>query len=127
VDFGDPNYRQSDAVPTTTTGNIRSRAETLFGLLYAPIPVPFLDLFAKAGAARLQTRVHGLISPLFCPNSTIDPGCPFFSASASSTDFAYGAGVQFKFGALALRAEYERINSGLGAPDLLSLGLTWTF
>jgi opacity protein-like surface antigen len=127
VDFGDPNYRQSDGAPTTTTGNVRSRTETLFGLLYAPIPVPFLDVFAKAGAARLQTKVHYEISPLFCPLSTVDPGCPFFSTSASSTDFAYGAGVQLKFSALAVRAEYERINSGLGAPDLLSLGLTWTF
>jgi opacity protein-like surface antigen len=127
VDFGDSNYRQSDSVPTTTTGNVRSRAETLFGLLYAPIPVPFLDVFAKAGAARLQTKLHGFLSPVFCPNSTVDPGCPFFSGSASTTDFAYGAGVQLKFSALALRAEYERINSGLGAPDLLSLGVTWTF
>jgi hypothetical protein len=93
----------------------------------APIPVPFLDVFAKAGAARLQTKVHGEILGLFCPLTAVAPGCPFFSASESTTDFAYGVGVQLKFSALAVRAEYERIDSGLGAPDLLSLGVTWTF
>jgi opacity protein-like surface antigen len=127
VDFGDPNYGRPDGAPNTTTGNVRSRAETLLGMLYAPIPVSFLDVFAKAGVAHLQTSIHGEIRGLFCPNSSIAPGCPFFSGSASSTDFAYGAGVQVKFNALAVRTEYERVNASSGAPDLLSLGLTWTF
>jgi hypothetical protein len=44
-----------------------------------------------------------------------------------STDFAYGAGTQAKFGAIAVRAEYERISASGGKPDIVSLGITWNF
>jgi hypothetical protein len=44
-----------------------------------------------------------------------------------STNVAFGLGVQGKLGSLAIRAEYERIAANAGNPDLLSLGVTWTF
>ncbi len=44
-----------------------------------------------------------------------------------NTNFAYGAGLQGKIGALAIRAEYERISASGGNPDIISLGVTWTF
>jgi len=34
--------------------------------------------------------------------------------------------LQVKLASLALRAEYERIPSSSGDPDLLSLALTWS-
>jgi hypothetical protein len=43
------------------------------------------------------------------------------------TDFLYGAGAQLKLSALAVRLEYERIDDARGNPDLLSVGVTWTF
>ena len=51
---------------------------------------------------------------------------PPYSANGTSTRFTYGAGVQVKLATLAVRAEYERIHSSDGDPDLLSLALTWS-
>jgi len=50
-----------------------------------------------------------------------------YSASSKSTHPAYGAGAQLKFGRLAVRAEYERINASSGDVDLLSLAVTFGF
>jgi hypothetical protein len=50
-----------------------------------------------------------------------------FNISNSSTNFAYGAGVQGKIGSLAIRAEYERISASGGNPDIVSLGVTSAF
>jgi hypothetical protein len=45
----------------------------------------------------------------------------------TETDFAYGDGVQARLRPFALRAEYERTETSVGRPRLLSLGVTWTF
>jgi len=42
-------------------------------------------------------------------------------------DVAYGAGVSVKLAALAVRLEYERVSQRGGDPDLLSLGVTYSF
>jgi hypothetical protein len=36
-------------------------------------------------------------------------------------------GAQYKFGSLAVRAEFERFNAAGEHPSLLTLGLTWSF
>jgi opacity protein-like surface antigen len=102
------------------------KAPAVFAMGYLPIPLPYLDIFAKAGAASLKSSVNAS-AKVTCPISL--PCFPIFvppySASASSTRFAYGAGLQVKVAGLAVRAEYERISAGGGDPDLLSLALTW--
>jgi hypothetical protein len=97
------------------------------GIVYAPIPIPILDVYAKAGVARLQTSVDaagafGCWSPLQCAAYPV-------SVHRDQTDarFAYGAGIQAKLSAIGIRLEYERISVSGGDPDLLSLGVTWTF
>lgn len=97
-------------------------AVALYAVGYLPIPVPFLDIFGKAGLARTQTTYSGALScapPALCIAAV--------SADRSETDFAYGAGVQAKFQSLAFRAEYERTDTSIGHPSLLSFGVTWTF
>lgn len=125
IDFGHPGsdgdyynsyfYNGPDSHP---------RALAAFGVGYLPLPLPFLDIFGKAGVARLHTNVNGYDGSL-CG--------PYVSCAASNeesrwdTRFAYGVGIQTRFGSLAVRAEYERINSPYGDPDMFSLGATWTF
>jgi hypothetical protein len=121
VDFGGSSYRTGPDF-----GTEHAKAETLSGLVYAPLGVPHLDLYGKLGAARLQTSTHGIVAGLFCPASYLAPGCPYFAKSRTTTDLAYGGGLQVKFGSAALRAEYQRIQSDSGDPGLVSLGLTWT-
>ncbi len=124
LDFGNPSYA-SDVSPTITGGVVNAKAEALFGMVYAPIPISFLDVYGKLGLTRLQMDANGAISGLPCPSNPVH--CGVIAVSRTNTDLGYGAGVQFKFGAAAVRAEYERINSSIGDPDMVSLSITWTF
>jgi hypothetical protein len=101
-------------------------AATAFGIAYLPLPVPYLDIYGKLGVARLHTQSQVATQPASCPAGST---CGVYSVtqSQSSTDLAYGAGAQAKFGSLAVRIEYERINASGGNPDLFALGLSWTF
>jgi len=133
IDFGSASGTTGIA-PTATRAGItatatsRPKAPALFAVGYLPIPVPHLDVFAKAGAAALKSSVHASGQGL-CPTSMpclLPIFIPPYSASGTSTRFTYGAGVQVKLASLAVRAEYERIHSSSGDPDLLSLALTWS-
>ena len=126
IDFGQPgnqygyhsyNYNGLDSHP---------RATALFGVGYLPLPVPFFDVYGKAGVARLQTDVT-TVAAVTCPVSS--PNCPPIFSRQKQTDnkFAYGVGVQSKFWGVSFRAEYERISSQFGDPDALTVGATWTF
>jgi outer membrane immunogenic protein len=65
---------------------------------FLPIPVPFLDVFGKAGLSRV--KINGsAASPL-----------PAASFSTSGTEFAWGAGVGVHVGNFGARLEYERFN-----------------
>lgn len=83
-----------------------------FGLLYLPLPVPVVDIYAKAGFAHLNTKVRAGDVRLL---------------STKEEDFAYGAGVQFKLGSFAIRGEYERFANDGTDPALLSIGFTKFF
>jgi len=106
------------------------RAVTAFAVGYLPLPLPFIDIYGKAGVARLHTIVNGFDGPNCAGFNSPCPSQVTATASSQSvwdTRFAYGAGVQSKIWGVALRAEYERINSPFGDPDMLSVGATWTF
>jgi opacity protein-like surface antigen len=100
----------------------RADATALYAVGYLPIPVPFLDIFGKAGLAHTQTTYMGTLS---CPPPALCIAA--VSAERTESDLAYGAGVQTKFQSLAFRAEYERTDTSIGRPSLLSFGVTWTF
>lgn len=129
IDFGAPVASFNPAgFGLGYTVSERAKAGAAFGVLYAPIPAPLLDVYGKAGLARLQATAggsgaYGCWPPLLC--AFFQAGK--FQRSEAGTHFAYGAGAQLKFSALAIRAEYERIGDGNGNPDLLSIGVTWTF
>ena len=92
-----------------------------FGVLYLPVPV--VELFVKAGAARLESTVNGsFCSPCACGICRYS-----FQLSRTNTSGAGGVGAQYRFGRWAARAEYERFNAAGGNPSLLSAGITWNF
>ena len=112
--------------PTTLHASAQQRAATLSALIFAPLPLPVLDLYARAGVARLQDS--GSLSLLCNPPYFCTRNIPLYlNFDDNNIDFLYGAGVQLKLSALAIRFEYERINDSRGDPDLLSAGLIWTF
>jgi opacity protein-like surface antigen len=125
IDFGNPSDG-SNAI-FGELSNADQKAVTLFALGYLPLHVPFLDIYGKLGVARLHTATTEVSPMPVCAAGSTSCGPETFNISSSSTNFAYGAGVQGKIGSLAIRAEYERISASGGNPDIFSLGVTWTF
>jgi hypothetical protein len=125
IDFGHPDHDYGANGFATYGLDTHPRAAALFGVGYLPLPVPFFDVFAKAGIARLQTDVTTVSG---CTPSTTCLSEPvFFRQNQTDNRFAYGVGVQSKAWGFAFRAEYERISSQFGDPDALTVSATWTF
>jgi opacity protein-like surface antigen len=103
--------------------NLHARADAaaIYAVGYVPVPLPFLDIFGKAGWARTHTTANGTLGCYLC--NVIQE----INEDRTDSDFAYGAGIQAKFESLAFRAEYERTDTNIGRPRLWSLGITWTF
>lgn len=89
---------------------VKAKGYSVYGVGIAPIgPV---EGFLKAGLARLDADGN--------------VGAVVFEDK--DTEFAYGAGLQLRLGALAIRAEYEKFDTDVaGDLDLISLGATFTF
>jgi hypothetical protein len=110
----------------TYTGHVRATAVTLQGLLYAPIPVPYLDLYAKAGVTRL--RHHTTLDTQCAPVSSLCTGAVSTSAAGGDqTVPTLGVGVQVRLASVALRAELEQDIASGGDPRQVSLGVAWEF
>ena len=117
-DFGHPSHLNGFLATDVTM-----KGASAFGIFY--LPVPIVDIYAKAGVARLQsTATTAIVCPpgAFC---IANPGP--ISRSRTDVGFAAGAGAQFKVGGLAIRGEYERFNAAGAYPGLFSVGLMWTF
>lgn len=104
IDFGKPNGDGD---------TFKYKGFAGFGLFYVPIPLPVLDVYLKAGLARVDVDV------------------PSLDISNDDTKFAFGGGVQLKVGSFAVRAEYEQYKAEVagfkGKPKLLSLGFSKSF
>jgi hypothetical protein len=122
IDFGHP-ARSSFVFPA----DVQARAPAVFGLLYAPLPSPLWDVYAKAGIARLKTTANASFSGPICTVCEAPPSSFSFHGEQTNEHVAYGLGTQLKISSFAVRAEYERINDSNGDPDLLSVGLTYSF
>jgi hypothetical protein len=127
IDFGrantNPNYAYDgyDFNGQSTA----SKATVLFAVGYLPLPIPFLDIYGKAGVARLQQDSTTYFDTCQPPTECNAP--PAYRSDDWSTDFAYGVGIQTKWLGLAVRAEYERIDTTGRDPDALTVSATWTF
>jgi hypothetical protein len=125
IDFGHLSGTL-DELPASVTLKLPASATlkgaAAFGVVYLPVPV--IDIYAKAGLARLQTTLNGATAV-----QTLCIPCrpSLFRLDQTNTDFAAGAGAQHKFGAFALRAEYEYFSSPGSGSHWVSLGATWTF
>jgi opacity protein-like surface antigen len=117
VDFGHPSGSLFDYPADSSL-----KGAAAFGLLFLPLPI--IDIYLKAGAARLQSTLSGVV-----PYLPLCAGCapPRFEQNRTDTAFAAGAGARYKFGSWAVRAEYERFNAAGEYPSVVWLGLTWTF
>jgi hypothetical protein len=99
--FFDQRYAHSDA-----------KAFAGYAVGFLPVPVPYLDIFAKIGASRWT--LDG--------NTADANGAPLFAFSNHGTNFAWGAGGQVHFGNIGGRLEYESFSipntNGVGIVSL---------
>ncbi len=77
-------------------GRVDAHAFSAFAVGFLPLPLPFLDVFGKAGAARWSLNGH--------TDSSL------FAIDDHGTDFAWGGGAQAHFGPLGVRLEYEQFD-----------------
>jgi opacity protein-like surface antigen len=123
ADFGHPGATGVTVAPGLAYNvDASQKATSLFALAYWPLPLPVVDIYGKAGFSRLRSEVSAT-----CATPSTCGANPGFNEESTDTRFAYGIGVQAKFFDLALRAEYERIQSSGSSPDLYSIIATWTF
>ena len=100
----------------TDSQHASASAVAAFAVGYLPQPIPFLDFYGKLGVASLHTNI----------SNTVTPG-GVFSDDTGNARFAYGAGVQLKLGAPAVRLEYQGFSTSGGDQSLLSLDVAWNF
>jgi opacity protein-like surface antigen len=100
--------------PCPATTNLKAETLSAFAVGYADFPL--VDLFAKAGLTSWKFEGNA-------PTALTD-----FSFDENDVGFAWGAGVQARFGSLGARLEYEQFNiiedEKLGT---ISLSFTYTF
>lgn len=108
VDFGNPDDNIGPVnVEAETTG---ISAFALGFLAVGPV-----DLFLKGGLVQWDATLRS-------------PSLPALSVDDDGTDFAYGAGLQFRVWSLSVRGEYEVFDiEDLDDANLFSVGVTWTF
>jgi opacity protein-like surface antigen len=108
------------------------QAAAAFAVAYVPLPLAFIEPFAKLGAAWVHTQdtYSGDYENTFV--NGVPVGAVSGSNGVTKYGIAYGGGVQLRIDHLAVRAEYVRTSltkeSGLLiTPSLLSIGANWTF
>lgn len=108
VDFGNPD----DSIGPV---NIEAESTGISAFALGFVAVGPVDLFIKGGLVNWDATVSS-------------PALPALSSDDDGTDFAYGAGVQFRVWSLSVRGEYEVFDiEDLDDVNLLSVGVTWTF
>jgi len=98
------------ALPCAST-HLSYKAFTAYAVGFAPIPIPWLDVFGKAGLARWNSS-----------GSTTG----LFSLSDNGTQFAWGIGGQVHVGNVGARLEYENFSiRNTGGANIVSLSAFW--
>lgn len=93
---------------TSFAGNVNThlsyKAFAGYAVGFAPIPVPYLDVFGKVGLARWTSSGSSTVG------SDVAGASGLFSLSDNGTQFAWGVGGQVHFGMIGGRLEYENFN-----------------
>ena len=114
IDLGSQTINPSGtcALPCAST-HVNYKAFAGYAVGFVPLPVPFLDVFGKAGLARWNSSGGSSV-----------PGGAFFSLSDEGTQFAWGIGAQVHFGNFGGRLEYENFSiRNTNGANIVSLGV----
>lgn len=105
-------FGNSTAPSIALVGPYKAKAKAFAAFGLGIWPAGPVDLFLKAGAARIDAS--GNVGAV--------------NFSDKKIEFAYGAGVQLNLQRFGLRAEYEKFNTSvIGDLDVISVGVNYTF
>ncbi len=125
AEYADLGSKSVDTFGATTHVSTDAKATAAYVLGYLPVPLPWIDIYGKVGAARVKANTSA--SPL-PGGGTCDPGpCVPVSDDSSKSGIAWGAGLQFKWSRLAARLDYERFDGAHGDPSLLAAEFIFNF
>jgi opacity protein-like surface antigen len=114
-DLGDVTLQQS--APGLQPFRLEQKGYDAFAVFL--VDIAMFDLFLKAGAVKSSADLT--TSTIAGPASSVD----------QDTDFAWGAGAQFRARKLVTRIEYERLEISNGnsfkPPKVVSVGVIWSF
>jgi hypothetical protein len=94
ADYIDLGSQTSNVLDVST--HLQYKAFGAYAVGFAPIPVPYLDVFGKLGLQRWSSS-----------GSSTSPSSALFSLSDNGTEFAWGVGAQLHVGNIGGRLEYE--------------------
>ena len=107
IDFGEAS---APLTPASEQFDAEAKGWAMYGV--ALLPISNFDLYAKAGAARIDGE--GRMGDV--------------AFNDDDTEFAYGAGVRWRLQNFGVQAEYEKFETDVvGDLDLISLGVTYSF
>jgi hypothetical protein len=110
IDLGSQNI-----TTTTNTADLHYKAFAAYAVGYVPIPLPWIDVFGKAGLARWT-----LSGDAGC----LGDACFIGPLSDNGTQFAWGVGGQAHLGNFGARLEYESFNiRNTSGANLVSLSV----
>ena len=89
--------------------HLRYTAFAGYAVGFAPIPVPYLDLFGKVGLARWELSGGDTLTE-YDPSLGTPLSRSFLSLSDKGTEFAWGVGAQVHARNIGGRLEYEHFN-----------------
>ena len=117
IDLGSQDVSFVNFAESNST-HLSYKAFAGYAVGYLPIPVPWVDVFAKAGLARWTSSGSSSIG------SDVAGQSGLFSLSDNGTQFAWGAGGQVHMGNFGARLEYENFNiRNTGGANLVSLSV----
>jgi hypothetical protein len=116
-DLGSPSASQGPA-----SANVTARGVAGLGVLYLPIGVPLIDVYARAGLAQLHSTTSAN-SLALCPPA----GCSAVGSDHNAGNFAWGVGGLVHLGNWSVRGDYFGVNASGGSQALISVGIQYHF
>lgn len=100
ADYTDLGNRTDTFIPGVNS-HADAKAFSGYAVGFLPLPVPWFDVFGKAGVARWKLNANQSTA------GTI-PASSFFAISDQGTNFAWGVGAQAQIRNIGARLEWER-------------------
>ena len=107
------------------TAHVSTGAHAVAAFAVVYLPLPYLDVYAKAGAANVKASTSAYA---ICPPASqcVAPGLPA-SDDNSKSSAAWGAGLGYKMDHWGVRLDYERFDGPQGNPSILALEGLFSF